>query len=106
MFNHALSVFVHRHAHVLARGEADEKGAGIMLGYDWHNSERYLDVQIRQYEMHAAVQEARLARQARGGRRLRRSVGTLLISIGEALAYQPGEAMGGECRVAPVSKNG
>jgi hypothetical protein len=88
------------------RGEADEKGAGIMLGYDWHNSERYVEVQIRQYEMRAAMQEARLARQARGERRLRRSLGTWLISIGEALAYQPGEAIACECQVAPLSKNG
>ena len=54
---------------------------------DWGNGDP-LYVELRMREMRAAAEEARRARQARGPRRLRRRVGTLLIRAGEALACQ------------------
>jgi hypothetical protein len=48
-----------------------------------------LYVELRMREMRAAAEQARLVRQARGPRRLRRRVGALLIRAGEALAYGP-----------------
>jgi hypothetical protein len=52
---------------------------------NWVNHDP-LSVELRMREMRAAAEEARRARQARGPRRLRRRVGTLLIRAGEALA--------------------
>jgi hypothetical protein len=52
---------------------------------DWGNADP-LYVELRMREMRAAAEEARRARQARGPRRLRRRVGSLLIRAGEALA--------------------
>ena len=52
---------------------------------NWGNGDP-LYVELRMREMRAAAEEARRARQARGPRRLRRRVGTLLIKAGEALA--------------------
>jgi hypothetical protein len=46
-------------------------------------------VELRMREMQAAAAEARLARQVRRPRRLRRRLGTLLIRAGEALICQP-----------------
>ena len=73
-----------------------------MMGYDWHNSHRELYVNLRQCEIQAEAAQARLFRQARGERWLRRSVGRMLIAVGEALAYQPREALGCDCKMAPV----
>jgi hypothetical protein len=47
----------------------------------------YVELRIR--EMRAAAEQARLVRQVRGPRRLRRRVGALLIRAGEALACGP-----------------
>ena len=55
-----------------------------MMG-DWGKSDP-LYVELRMREMQAAAEEARRARQARGPRRLRCRVGTLLIRAGQALA--------------------
>ncbi len=52
--------------------------------------------------MYAEAAQAHLIRQARGERWLRRSVGRMLISLGEALAYQPHEALGCDCQMAPA----
>ena len=55
---------------------------------NWFNYDS-LYVELRMREMQAAAEEARLARQVRGPRRLRRRLGTLLIRAGEALICQP-----------------
>lgn len=70
------------------------------MGYDLYSNQRRMYVELHQAELYAVAAEARLARQARVPRRLRRRLGTLLISAGEALVYQPCEALCGECRLA------
>ena len=77
---------------------------------DWINHDP-LFVELRMREMRAAAEEARRARPARGPRRLRRRVGTLLIRAGEALACQStgremdnGTAMAQRSRAAARSR--
>ncbi|HZS87157.1 MAG TPA: hypothetical protein VFE42_06690 [Chloroflexota bacterium] len=79
-----------------------KKGTGTMMGYDWHNPYRERYVQLHLREVYAEAAQAHLIRQARGERWLRRSVGRMLISLGEALAYQPHEALGCDCQMAPA----
>lgn len=53
----------------------------------YDHSTMYFEMRMR--ELRAAATEARLARQIRGPRPLRRRMGRMLISVGEALSGQP-----------------
>jgi hypothetical protein len=76
------------------------------MGYDAHSNQRYLYVEMHRRELEAAAAEARLERQVRGRRWLRRYVGALFIAAGEALVYQPRDALGAECNLATSRKHG
>lgn len=69
------------------------------MGYDLYSNQSTIYAELHRRELHALAAEARLARQAHVHvpRRLRRRLGTLLISAGEALVYQPCEV---QCSMA------
>lgn len=75
------------------------------MGYDLFSNPSTMYAELHQYELHALAAEARLARQAHVyvPRRLRRRLGALLISAGEALVYQPCEA---QCQIAGARAGG
>lgn len=54
-----------------------------------HHGNDVLYLNMRMRELHATAAEARLARQLRGPRPIRRRMGRILISAGEALSGQP-----------------
>jgi hypothetical protein len=76
------------------------------MGYDAHSNQRYWYVEMHRRELEAAAAEARLERQARGRRWMRRYVGARLIAAGEALVYQPPDAIGAEYNLASSRKHG
>lgn len=76
-----------------------------MTGYDGSFGGRRLYVELRRTEIEAQMTEIRRARQVVPARRLRHRLGTMLISVGEALAERRREPICAEQACLPVARH-